>query len=146
MLIEELNKDIVEKMKSKNTVDLTILRTLKADISKVAIDTKKEIDDNMVLDVISKCVKQFKDALEIYTKANQTEHIEETNHRLELISKYLPEQLSDTEVIAMVNQVIKDVGAETKKDMGKVMKVLTPQLKGKFDSKRLSTFVNELLK
>lgn len=145
MLMEQLNKDIIENMKSKNTVDLTILRTLKADISKVSIDTKKEIDDNMVLDVISKTVKQFNDALEIYTKSNQEDHITETKHRLEVVSKYLPEQLSDAEVIAMINQVKIEVGAETKKDMGKMMKVLSPKLKGKFDSKRLSQFVNELL-
>lgn len=98
MLIEKLNKDIVEKMKSKNNVDLTILRTLKSDISKVAIDTKKEIDDNMVIDVISKSVKQFKDALEIYTNSNKEDLVGETKHRLELISAYLPAQLSEEEV------------------------------------------------
>lgn len=145
MLIENLNKDIVENMKSKNTVDLTILRTLKADITKVSIDTKKEIDDNMVLDVISKTVKQFNDALDIYTKANNESRLNETKHRLELVSKYLPAQLSEEEVIAMVNEVKTQVGAVTKKDMGKMMKELSPKLKGKFDSKKLSQLVNSVL-
>lgn len=145
MLIENLNKDIVENMKSKNTVDLTILRTLKADITKVSIDTKKEIDDNMVLDVVSKTVKQFNDALDIYTKANNESRLNETKHRLELVSKYLPAQLSEEEVIAMVNEVKTQVGAVTKKDMGKMMKELSPKLKGKFDSKKLSQLVNSVL-
>ena len=145
MLIEELNKDIIENMKAKNTIDLTILRTLKSDISKVSIDTKKDIDDAMVIDVISKSVKQFNDALEIYNKSNQTDKINETKHRLDIISKYLPAQMSEEEVIKLVNQVKVLVKAESKKDMGKMMKELTPKLKGKFDSKRLSQIVNSVL-
>lgn len=145
MLIDDLNKDIIENMKSKNTVDLTILRTLKADISKVSIDTKKDIDDTMVLDVISKTVKQFNDALEIYTKSNNADRINETKHRLEVISKYLPEQMSESDVIELINQIKINVGAVTKKDMGKMMKELTPLTKGKFDSKRLSQLVNQTL-
>jgi len=145
MLIEELNKDIIENMKAKNTVDLTILRTLKSDISKVSIDTKKDIDDAMVIDVISKSVKQFNDALEIYNKSNQTDKINETKHRLDVISKYLPAQMSEEEVIKLVNQVKVLTKAETKKDMGKMMKELTPLTKGKFDSKKLSQIVNSVL-
>ena len=145
MLIEKLNKDIIENMKAKNTVDLTILRTLKSDISKVSIDTKKDIDDAMVIDVISKSVKQFNDALEIYNKSNQTDKINETKHRLDVISKYLPAQMSEEEVIKLVNQVKVLTKAETKKDMGKMMKELTPLTKGKFDSKKLSQIVNSVL-
>lgn len=145
MLIEELNKDIIENMKAKNAVDLTILRTLKSDISKVSIDTKKDIDDAMVIDVISKTVKQFNDALEIYNKSNQTDKINETKHRLDVISKYLPAQMSEEEVIKLVNQVKVLTKAETKKDMGKMMKELTPLTKGKFDSKKLSQIVNSVL-
>lgn len=145
MLIEELNKDIIENMKAKNTVDLTILRTLKSDISKVSIDTKKDIDDTMVIDVISKSVKQFNDALEIYNKSNQTDKINETKHRLDVISKYLPAQMPEEEVIKLVNQVKVLTKAETKKDMGKMMKELTPLTKGKFDSKKLSQIVNSVL-
>lgn len=145
MIFDELNKDIVYMMKSKNTVDLTILRTLKADITKVSIDTKKEITDELVLDVISKSVKQFNDALEIYTKTNQTDRIDETKHRLALISKYLPAQLTEAEVVELINEVKVLVGATTKRDMGKMMKELTPKTKGKFDSKKLSQLVNSVL-
>lgn len=145
MLIEELNKDIIENMKSKNTVDLTILKTLKADIQKVSIDTKKEITDEMVIDVTAKSVKQFKDALEIYTSANKTEEIEITNHRINVISKYLPAQMTEEEVYNLVRQVKVLVKAETKKDMGKMMKELQPKCKGKFDAKKLSQIVNSVL-
>lgn len=145
MLYEELNKEIVANMKTKNMVDLTILRTLKADISKIAIDTKKEITDEMVIDVIIKSVKQFSDALEIYTKSNMNDYIAETKHKIEVISKYLPAQMTEDEVIALVNEVKTRIGAVTKKDMGKMMKELTPKTKGKFDSKKLSHIVNGVL-
>ena len=124
MLIEKINADIIANMKAKNSVDATILKTLKADIQKVSIDTKKDIDDTMVIDVTSRTVKQFNDALDMYIKANQTEHITETKHRIEIVSAYLPEQASEEEVIAAVNEVKAKVGATTKKDMGNMMKEL----------------------
>ena len=133
MLIDQINAAIIANMKAKNSVDATILKTLKADIQKVSIDTKKDIDDAMVIDVASRTVKQFSDALDIYTKANQSEQIAETQHRIDVVKAYLPEQASEDEVIAAVNEVKAKVGATTKRDMGLMMKELSPMFKGKFD-------------
>ena len=145
MLIEKINADIIANMKAKNSTDATILKTLKADIQKVSIDTKKDVDDAMVIDVTSRTVKQFNDALDMYTKANQIEHITETKHRIEVVSAYLPEQASEEEVIAAVNEVKVKVGATTKKDMGNMTKELSPMFKGKFDQKKLSQIVSSVL-
>ena len=145
MLIDQINEAIIANMKAKNSVDATILKTLKADIQKVSIDTKKDIDDAMVIDVASRTVKQFTDALDIYTKANQSEKIAETQHRIEVVKAYLPEQASEDEVIAAVNEVKVRVGATTKRDMGMMMKELSPMFKGKFDQKRLSQIVSSVL-
>lgn len=145
MLIDQINEAIIANMKAKNSVDATILKTLKADIQKVSIDTKKDIDDAMVIDVASRTVKQFSDALDIYTKANQTEQIAETQHRIEVVKAYLPEQSSEDEVIAAVNEVKAKVGATTKRDMGLMMKELSPMFKGKFDQKKLSQIVSSVL-
>ena len=145
MLIDQINAAIIANMKAKNSVDATILKTLKADIQKVSIDTKKDIDDAMVIDVASRTVKQFSDALDIYTKANQTEQIAETQHRIEVVKAYLPEQASEDEVIAAVNEVKAKVGATTKRDMGLMMKELSPMFKGKFDQKKLSQIVSSVL-
>ena len=145
MLIDQINEAIIANMKAKNSVDATILKTLKADIQKVSIDTKKDIDDAMVIDVASRTVKQFTDALDIYTKANQSEKIAETQHRIEVVKVYLPEQASEDEVIAAVNEVKARVGATTKRDMGMMMKELSPMFKGKFDQKRLSQIVSSVL-
>lgn len=145
MLIDQINAAIIANMKAKNSVDATILKTLKADIQKVSIDTKKDIDDSMVIDVASRTVKQFTDALDIYTKANQSEQIAETQHRIEVVKAYLPEQASEDEVIAAVNEVKAKVGATTKRDMGLMMKELSPMFKGKFDQKKLSQIVSSVL-
>ena len=145
MLFEQLNADIVAAMKAKNAEDLTILRTLKSDIAKVSIDTKKDIDDGMVLDTITKTVKQYSDAVDIYAKANNETQLADVKHRIAVVSKYLPAQMDEDEVITLVNETKSKVGAETKKDMGKMMKELTPMLKGKFDSKKLSQIVSGVL-
>lgn len=145
MLIDQINAAIIANMKAKNSVDATILKTLKADIQKVSIDTNKDIDDAMVIDVASRTVKQFTDALDIYTKANQSEQIAETQHRIEVVKAYLPEQASEDEVIAAVNEVKAKVGATTKRDMGLMMKELSPMFKGKFDQKKLSQIVSSVL-
>ena len=145
MLIDQINAAIIANMKAKNSVDATILKTLKADIQKVSIDTKKDIDDAMVIDVASRTVKQFTDALDIYTKANQSEQIAETQHRIEVVKAYLPEQASEDEVIAAVNEVKAKVGATTKRDRGLMMKELSPMFKGKFDQKKLSQIVSSVL-
>jgi len=145
MLFDQINEAIIANMKAKNSVDATILKTLKADIQKVSIDTKKDIDDAMVIDVASRTVKQFTDALDIYTKANQSEQIAETQHRIEVVKAYLPEQASEDEVIAAVNEVKAKVGATTKRDMGLMMKELSPMFKGKFDQKKLSQIVSSVL-
>ena len=145
MLIDQINEAIIANMKAKNSVDATILKTLKADIQKVSIDTKKDIDDAMVIDVASRTVKQFSDALDIYTKANQSEQIAETQHRIEVVKAYLPEPASEDEVIAAVNEVKAKVGATTKRDMGLMMKELSPMFKGKFDQKKLSQIVSSVL-
>ena len=145
MLIDQINEAIIANMKAKNSVDATILKTLKADIQKVSIDTKKDIDDAMVIDVASRTVKQFSDALDIYTKANQSEQIAETQHRIDVVKAYLPEQASEDEVIAAVNEVKAKVGATTKRDMGLMMKELSPLFKRKFDQKKLSQIVSSVL-
>ena len=78
-------------------------------------------------------------------KANQTDHIAETQHRLDVVKAYLPEQASEDDVIAAVNEVKAKVGATTKRDMGLMMKELSPMFKGKFDQKRLSQLVSSVL-
>lgn len=142
MLIDTINQDIIDMMKTKNP-DLVTLRTFKSEIQKTSIDTKKPITDEMVIDVAAKSVKQYSDALQVMCSGGPI--YSDYEHRIKVLSKYLPAQLSEEEVTSIVNEVKTEVGAVTKRDMGKMMKVLQPKLKGKFDAKRLSQIVTSVL-
>ena len=127
MLVEKLKKDMIEAMKNKD---------------KERIDKKVEVNDDLLIDVINKQVKLRNDSLEEFKKANRDDLVKQTEAELEILKDYLPEQLSEEEVITIIEEVINEVNAETIKDMGKVMKEVTPKVKGKTDMK----FVSEIIK
>ena len=138
MLVEKLKKDMIEAMKNKDKEKLTVIRMVKAALDKERIDKKAEVNDYLLIDVVNKQVKMRNDSLEEFKKANRADLIKQTEEELEILKDYLPEQLSEEEVIAIIEEVINEVNAETIKDMGKVMKEVTPKVKGKADMKHVS--------
>ena len=142
MLVEKLKKDMIEAMKNKEKEKLTVIRMEKAALDKERIDKKVEVNDDLLIDVINKQVKLRNDSLEEFKKANRDDLVKQTEAELEILKDYLPEQLSEEEVITIIEEVINEVNAETIKDMGKVMKEVTPKVKGKTDMK----FVSEIIK
>lgn len=142
MLVEKLKKDMIEAMKNKDKEKLTVIRMVKAALDKERIDKKVEVNDDLLIDVINKQVKLRNDSLEEFKKANRDDLVKQTEAELEILKDYLPEQLSEEEVITIIEEVINEVNAETIKDMGKVMKEVTPKVKGKTDMK----FVSEIIK
>ena len=142
MLVEKLKKDMIEAMKNKDKEKLTVIRMVKAALDKERIDKKAEVNDDLLIDVVNKQVKMRNDSLEEFKKANRADLIKQTEEELEILKDYLPEQLSEEEVITIIEEVINEVNAETIKDMGKVMKEVTPKVKGKTDMK----FVSEIIK
>lgn len=143
MLKETIEKEIITALKGGDSATLNALKSFKADYTKIAIDKRCEITDELIIDAATKAIKQYKDALMVMCSGGP--NYMDYEFRVKLLSKYLPEQMSEEEVIALVNEVKALVGAETKKDMGKMMKELTPKTKGKFDSKKLSMLVNNVL-
>lgn len=143
MLKETIEKEIITALKSKDTATLNALKSFKADYTKVAIDKRCEVTDEIIIDTATKSIKQYKDALMVMCSGGP--NYIEYEFRVKLLSKYLPAQMSEEEVIKLVNQVKVLTKAESKKDMGKMMKELTPLTKGKFDSKQLSQIVNSVL-
>lgn len=142
MLVEKLKKDMIEAMKNKDKEKLTVIRMVKAALDKERIDKKVEVNDDLLIDVVNKQVKLRNDSLEEFKKANRDDLVKQTEAELEILKDYLPEQLSEEEVITIIEEVINEVNAETIKDMGKVMKEVTPKVKGKTDMK----FVSEIIK
>ena len=145
MLVEKLKKDMIEAMKNKDKEKLTVIRMLKAALDKERIDKKAEVNDDLLIDVVNKQVKMRNDSLEEFKKANRADLIKQTEEELEILKDYLPEQLSEEEVITIIEEVINEVNAETIKDMGKVMKEVTPKVKGKADMKHVSEIIKSKL-
>ena len=117
MLVEKLKKDMIEAMKNKDKEKLTVIRMVKAALDKERIDKKVEVNDDLLIDVINKQVKLRNDSLEEFKKANRDDLVKQTEAELEILKDYLPEQLSEEEVITIIEEVINEVNAETIKDM-----------------------------
>ncbi len=145
MLVEKLKQDMVDAMKKKDKERLTVIRMVKAALDKERIDKKKEICDELLIDVVNKQVKMRNDSLEEFKKANREDLITQTEKELEILKDYLPPQLSEEEVVSIINEVIKEVNATSIKDMGKVMKEVSPKVKGKADMKKVSDIIKSKL-
>ena len=114
-------------------------------IRQAEIDGKKELDDEGIVSIISKEVKSRKDSLEEFRKGNRADLVQETEEEISVLLPYLPQQLSEDEVRALVEEAVRATGAVTQKDMGKVMGVLMPKVKGRADGKLVNRLVCEKL-
>ena len=143
-----LTEDMKQAMKDKESgkLRLSVIRMARANIKNVEIDEKRELNDDEVLAVLMKEVKMRQDSLEEFTKAGREELVEQAKQEIAILRKYLPEQLSDEELKALVEEAVAETGAAGPKDMGKVMAALMPKTRGRADGKRINTMVRELLK
>ena len=136
-------------MKSHDKETLSTLRFLKSAIDLFKINNKMDRtespNDDTVIEVVSKQVKTHKESIEEFKKAGRNDLVENLLKEVQVLSKYLPEQLSEDEVRSKIDEVISSVKASSIKDMGKVMKELTPIFKGKADMKLVNTIVKEKL-
>ena len=148
MLYEKISKDMIEAMKSKDKDRVSTLRLLKSGIDKYLIDNKMErheASDEVVIEVISKQVKTHKESIEQFKAGNRQDLIDGLNNEIEILSTYLPEQLSEEELRKVIDQVFDKVKPTSIKDMGTIMKELKPLVNGKADMKDVNTIVKEKL-
>ena len=149
MSIKDLQtEDMKQAMKDKESgkLRLSVIRMARANIKNIEIDEKRELNDDEVLAVLVKEVKMRQDSLEEFAKAGREELVEQAKQEIAILRKYLPEQLSDEELRALVEEAVAETGAAGPKDMGKVMAALMPKTRGRADGKRINTMVRELLK
>lgn len=144
-LIEQLDKDMIESMKNHEKERLTVIREVKAGIKQANIDQKKEINDELLIDVISRGIKTRRESIKEFEKGGRNDLIEKTQFEIDVLSKYLPEQLSEEEIMKIVDEVFEQVKPESAKDMGKVMGAITPLVKGKADMGLVSSIIREKL-
>ena len=149
MLYDTIMTDMKEAMKSHDKETLSTLRFLKSAIDLFKINNKMDRtespNDDTVIEVVSKQVKTHKESIEEFKKASRNDLVENLLKEVQVLSKYLPEQLSEDEVRSKIDEVISSVKASSIKDMGKVMKELTPIFKGTADMKLVNTIVKEKL-
>lgn len=143
-LKEKLANDMKEAMKAREAGKerLSVIRLVRGAIRQIEIDQRVELDDEGVLAVISKEVKQRRDSIEEFKKGGREDLVAQNEADIAILMEYLPAQLTEAEVKALVDEAVAAVGAKDPKDMGKVMKELMPKVKGKADGK----LVNQLVK
>lgn len=140
-LLERLNEDMKHAMKNKEKEKLSVIRMIKASLQNESIKLGKELSEDEELTVLSREVKQRKDSLQEFEKAGRTDLAEKINTELTYVKEYLPKQLTEVEIKTIVKEAIQEVGASSKSDMGKVMAVVMPKVKGKADG----SLVNKLV-
>ncbi len=144
-LSEQIRADLTESMKARNAERTSTLRMLQSAIKYQQIETGHELSDEEVLAVIRKAVKQRHDSIEQFTKGNRPELAAKEASELELLKVYLPPDLSDADLEAGIQDIIASTGAQSKKDMGKVMKEATAKYRGVVDGKKIQEVVSRLL-
>ena len=144
-LLDTINQDLKAAMLSKDVVTRDTLRMLMSDIKKFEIDEKVEADDAKISYLINKNVKQRRDSIEQFKSGGREDLVAAEEEQLNVILKYLPEQLSEEEISKLVQDGIAVVSAESMKDMGKLMGHLKPIFEGKADMSIVSKLVKELL-
>ena len=145
MLKERLLEDLKEAMKEKQILRKNVVQMIRAAILQVEKDKQIELDDNQILDIIAKESKKRKDSLEDYEKSGREDLIKQVKEEIEIISEYLPKQLTKDEIKEIVKQIIEEVGATSIKDMGRVMKASKEKMGASADGKTINEIVKEML-
>jgi len=144
-LSERLNQEMVKAAKAKDKWRLSALRMMKTVLHNKEIDLKRELTDTEFLQLLSSMVKQRNDSIEQFTKGGRNDLVEKEEAELKVIQEFMPQQLSEAEIIAQIEIAVREEGATGVKDLGKVMKILMPRLTGRADGKAVSDKAKAIL-
>lgn len=144
-LLEQLTNDMKEAMKAKDKVTLGVVRMVKSSVSNEQIKLGHDLTADEELAALSREMKQRVEELESYKDADREDLADEIQGQIDVLKRYMPEQMSEEEVVAVVKETIAEVGASSKADLGKVMGALMPKVKGKADGKLVNQTVQSLL-
>ena len=144
-IFDQLTLDMKESMKNKDKNRLTTIRMAMSAVKQKQIDEKVDITDEIVIAIITKMIKQRQDSYNQYIQADRAELAEGEKKEIEILTKYMPKQLSDEEVVAIVQKSIESVGATSMKEMGKIMASVKKELAGRTDMSKVSAIVKSNL-
>ena len=148
-----MSKDLKSLIKTQVTISMkdgdkfrtTVLRMILAEIQKIEIEEKSDLDELQITSILEKMIKQRNDAISQFEQAKRQELADKEKQEIEIIREFLPEQMSEDEVSELVSKIISEVGAQDMKDMGKVMESLKPLISGKADAGVVSQLVKKAL-
>ena len=144
-LLSSIQEEVKTALKSGEKFRASTLRLIVSALKLEEKNKAKALTDNEALEILTKMIKQRKDSISQFETANRMELAQKEKDEIEIIQNYLPEQLSDEELSVLINEVIKEINAESIKDMGKVMGILKPKITGKADAGIASGLVKKLL-
>lgn len=142
---QKISSDMIEALKNKDKDSLSVIRLLKGAIQLEELNQKKELDDDEVSSIVIKQIKQRKESIEQFEKGNRQDLIEKTLKEIEVLEKYLPLQLTEEELEQVILKTFEQVNPTSKKDIGKIMALVMPQVKGKADMGLVSKIIKEKL-
>lgn len=145
ILKDQLMIDLKAAMKAKNVIEKSTITMLRAAIKQIEIDKRVELENQDVIEIIAKQVKQKKGSIEEFAKMDRDDLIEEAQAEIKILSKYLPEPFTSEEIAKLISDAIASTGASSPKEMGKVMGIVNPQVVGRADGKTVSNLVKEML-
>jgi uncharacterized protein YqeY len=144
-LKEQLNESMKTAMKARDNLRLSAVRMVRSMIKNREIDNKAELDDQGIIEVISTLAKQRRESIKMYREGNRPDLVEKEESELAIMLEFLPIQLSTEEISALIDRIIVETGAQGARDMGRVMKMITPLTTGKADGKTVSDAVKQKL-
>ena len=144
-MYDKIKSDIVSALKEKDTVKLQTLRGIKGEVDLEHINKKVEINDDLVITVLSRGIKTRRESIVEFEKGNRQDLIEKTQSEIDLLQTYLPAQLSDEEINKVLDDAFNKVNPTSAKEMGLIMREVTPLLKGKADMGKVSSMIKERL-
>ncbi len=144
-MYDRIKNDIVSALKEKDTLKLQTLRGVKGDADLTHINKKVEINDELMIEVLSRQIKTRRESIVEFEKGNREDLVNKTNDEINLLQNYMPKQLSDEEVNQILDNAFDKVKPTSNKDMGLIMREVTPLLKGKADMSKVSSLIKERL-
>jgi uncharacterized protein YqeY len=144
-IVEKIEQDMKEALKAGDKLKVTVLRGLKSDIKYKQIAVGDTLSDEQCTEVLSSNAKKRRESIDQFRKAGRDDLTRKEQAELDIISNYLPKQLSEDQIKQLITEAIAEAGAESPKDMGDVMKILMPKIKGQADGKLVNRMVSEAL-
>ena len=144
-MLEKFKQEMIVAMKEKDKVKLNTLRAVKGAMQLEKINNKKEENDELLLEVINKQIKMRNDSINEFKKAQREDLIKAYEEEINILKKYMPKQLTKEEINELIDNAVEETSANDIKDLGKVMRVLTPVLKNKCDMKEVTNLLKEKL-